>query len=61
VRRYDDEELSDELSPKVLKWKKSKNILVWAAISSEGAEAFHFIHGKGNSDVYLNILEDILP
>jgi hypothetical protein len=61
VRRYDGEELSDEFSLKVSKWKKGKKILVWAAISSEGPEALHFIHGKENSDVYLNILEDSLP
>jgi hypothetical protein len=39
---------------------KSKNILTSTAISSVGPKALHFTHGKDNSDIYLNILEDSL-
>ncbi len=57
VWRYDREELSDEFTLKTSRWKQGVKVLAWAAILIDGSEALHFIHGKENSEVYLNILQ----
>jgi hypothetical protein len=52
VRHFAREELSEEYSKQLTKFKGGKKLLVWAAISFNGPELLYFIDDKENTEVY---------